>query len=196
MAIQRLLVLKSCAEGRRYELYAELPRRWAQWRALRGGISASPLPPVRRVSLSLDRNVVAHAYEWVPTFEAGRTGSAILAHALEALNLASAEALAGALSLGSGESVCAICERLARCEAERHDAATASGEPQPALSAFRFYQLMFPVGAPELSAAKRALAASKAWKAAEAAGAHKRWCELLERADRERFEREQLGVLT
>ena len=55
---------------------------------------------------------------------------------------------------------------------------------------------MFPVQAPELSGAKRALAASKVWKAAAAAGgAHKRWCELLEATDRDRFEREQACVL-
>jgi len=131
-----------------------------------------------------------------PTFERGRAESAILGQALEALTLPSAErrqVLSDALSLAEGESVQAICERIARHELQRYEAATASGHPEPALSAFRFYQLMFPPP-PELSAAKRALAASKAWKAADAGGVHKQWCEQLEAADRERFEREQLGA--
>lgn len=190
-------VLSSSAEGRRYELHAELPRRWAQWNVLRGDKAELLLPARRRVSISLECNAVADAYQWIATFEPARTASAILTQALEALPMPSAAALAAALALSDGESVEAVCERVARHEGARHEAATASGEPEPALSAFRFYQLMFPsIGAATagLSAAKRALAESKAWKAADAAGAHKRWCGLLEAADRQRFEREQMGV--
>ena len=194
-AIMRLgSVLSSSSEGRRDERHADLPRRWMQWKALSGGHTASSTSTsARRVSLNLDSNLVADAYKWVPTFEQGHAESAILEQALEALTLPSAEALGDALSLAEGEHMQAICERIARHELQRYEAATASGHPEPALSAFRFYQLMFPPP-PELSAAKRALAASKAWKAADAGGVHKQWCELLEAADRERFEREQLGA--
>ena len=69
------------------------------------------------------------------TFEPARSGSAFLAQVLEGLSLPDAAALSVALSLAEGDGVDTICEKLAKRDVGRYEAATASGQPALDLSA-------------------------------------------------------------
>ena len=110
----------------------------------------------------------------------------------------SAAALEAALALADSDGVAAMCERLASDEQFRHETASSSGEVQPPQGAFRYFQVLHEPclrAAQGLSMPRAKLASAKLWKASEAGGALKRWCELLEQTDRVRYEREEGGPL-